>query len=43
MCGPGAGHPKYPTRGLTSGFLGISPLGELPLGESLGCPPFGGW
>jgi hypothetical protein len=37
------GHPKDPTCGLKGGFLGRSFLGELLLGESLGCPPSNGW
>jgi hypothetical protein len=43
MCGSCVGHPKYSTCGLKGGYLGGSPLGELPPSESLGCPPFGGW
>jgi len=43
MCKLGAGHPKDSIGGLKGGSLGISPLGELPLGESLVCPPFGGY
>jgi len=38
-----ASHPKDPTCGLKGSFLGGSPSSELLLGESLGCPPFGGW
>ncbi len=37
----GLGHPKDRTSGLKGGVLGKSPPNELPLGESLGCPPFG--
>jgi hypothetical protein len=43
MRGLGVGHPKGSTRWLKGGSLGRSPPGELPLGESLGCPPSGGW
>jgi hypothetical protein len=43
MHGLGVGHRKYPTCGLKGGFLGKLTLGELPLGESLSCPRFGGW
>jgi hypothetical protein len=43
MCGLSVGHPNDPTCGLNGGFLGISPLNELPLGESLSCPSFVGW
>jgi hypothetical protein len=39
----GVGHPKGSIGGLKGGSLGKSPLGELPIGESLGCPPCGGW
>jgi len=41
--GLGVGHPKDQTCGLKGGFPSRSPPCELPLGESLGCPPFGGW
>jgi hypothetical protein len=39
----GVGYLKDPTCGLKGRSLGESPLGELPLGESLGCLPSGGW
>ncbi len=39
----GVGHPKDATCGLKGDFHGRSPLGQLPLGESPSCPPFGGW
>ncbi len=41
--GLGVGHPKDQTCGLKGGFPSRSPPCELPLGESIGCPPFGGW
>ncbi len=43
ICGPSASHPKDLTSGLKGGFWSGFPLGELPLGESLGCPPSSGW
>jgi hypothetical protein len=43
MCRSKVGHPKGPIGGLKGGSLGESLLGELPPGESLGCPPFDGW
>jgi hypothetical protein len=39
----GASHPNDPTCGLNGGPLSEFPPYELPLGESLGCLPFGGW
>jgi len=38
----GASHLKDRIGGLKGGSPSGSPLGELPLGESLGCPPFDG-
>jgi hypothetical protein len=43
MRGLGIGYTYDPTSGLNGGPLGGSPLGELPQGQSWGCPPFGGW
>jgi hypothetical protein len=43
MCMSSAGHPKGPIGGLKGGSLSKFPLGELPPGESLGCPPSDGW
>jgi hypothetical protein len=43
MCGSSASHPKDPTSGLKGGPPNESPPTELPLGESLSCPLFGGW
>jgi hypothetical protein len=43
MRGPSVGHPFDPINGLNGGPSGGFPLGELHLGESLGCPPSGGW
>ncbi len=41
--GSGVGHPKDPIGGLKGDSPGRFPLSELPLGESLGCPPSNGW
>ncbi len=41
--GLGVGHPKDSIGGLKGGSLNGSPIGELPFGESLGCPPSSGW
>ncbi len=38
----GASHLKDPIGGIERCFPSGSPLGELPLGEYLGCPPFDG-
>jgi len=38
----GVSHPNDPTCGLNGGPLGEFPPNELPLGESLGYPPFSG-
>jgi hypothetical protein len=43
MHGLGASHLYDPKGGFNGGPPCRSPLGELPLGESLDCPPFGGW
>ncbi len=37
-----ASHPKDPIGGLKVGYLGGSPLGELPPSESPSCPPTNG-
>jgi len=43
MRGSSANHPYDSTCGLKGGSLDRSPPNELPLGESLGCPPSSGW
>jgi hypothetical protein len=43
MHGSSVDHPNDLIGGLIGGPLNESPLSELPLGESLGCPPFDGW
>jgi hypothetical protein len=39
----GASHLKDPIGGLKGGSFSGFPPSELPLGESLGCPPFDCW
>jgi hypothetical protein len=43
MHGSHASHLYDPKGGFNGGPLGGFPLGELPSGESLSCPPSGGW
>jgi hypothetical protein len=43
ICGLRVGHLNDPIGGLISGPLGRSPWSELPLSESPGCLPFGGY
>jgi hypothetical protein len=43
MLGLGVDHLNDPTCGLNGGPPSGSPLDELLLDESLGCPPSSGW